>query len=165
MLLRTFASAAATESGSARSMAKAAPSFFSSLISAAIVFVARPSRSKRAPAAASARAHSRPMPRDAPEISAVRPARSRLAAVVLDIVVDGLPEHELRQLRWLERRLEHAPERNDDVLRRRDRVLQKIDFEVEIAMIDFSDDLALDDRLHLRQIDHVSGPRIGRALH
>src|SRR5688572_18536418 len=80
----------------------------------------RPIACTLAPAARRRRTHSAPMPREAPVTSAVRPAsveRSALAAVVLDIVVHRLPQHEMRQLRGLERGLEHAPKGHDDGLR------------------------------------------------
>src|SRR4051794_17241053 len=103
-----------------------------------IVSVLRPRSRRRAPLCASAMAHSRPMPRDAPVMSAVRPASSLLRAVVLDIVVDRLPEHEARQLRRPQRGLEHTPERHDDVFRRGNTILEEIDFEIEVAVIHFA---------------------------
>src|SRR2546423_13390558 len=125
----------------------------------------RPTRTTRARAVASATAVSKPIPRDAPVTTAVRPARETSATVVLDIVVDGLPQHETRQLRRLECRLEDTPEGDHDVFRRRNDTAQEIHLEVEIAVIDLVDRVLLDDLLHAREIDDVAGPFVDGTTH
>jgi hypothetical protein len=86
-----------------------------------------------------------------------------LAAVVLDIVVDSLPQHETRQLRGTEHWLEHTPEGDDNILRRRNNSAQEIDFEIQIAVIDFVDDVLLDDFLDTSEVNDVARALVYRA--
>src|SRR5213593_1196786 len=132
------ASACSTDSGALRSHTTLVARTPISRAAFASASALRATRTTRAPSPCKARAHSKPMPRDAPETTADRPrsgtAPPPLAAVVLDIVVDRLPQHEARELRRPQRGLEHAPEGDDHVLRGRDRPAEKIDLEVEIAV-------------------------------
>src|SRR5436190_4591839 len=110
----------------------------------------RASTTSRAPARCSASAISRPIPREAPVTTAERPASvgGGSASLVLDIIVHRLPEHETGKCRGSERRLEHAPERHDDILGGRDGIAHEVDFEVQVAMVDLVDDFPRHDLLH-----------------
>src|SRR5688572_8239760 len=158
-----FCSTDATMSGYARSQEKATslpPISFPRPVSAAM---SRATRTSSAPALPSARAHSEPIPRDAPVTTAERPDSGvSLPAVVLDIVVDRLPQDETRELRGSQHGLENAPECDDDVLRGGNPVAEKVDLDIQVAVVDLVDDVLLNHVLHVREVDHVAG-EIGRA--
>src|SRR6476469_11019586 len=84
---------------------------------------------------------------------------------VFDIVVFGLPQHELGKLTRRDLRGQYLPEGDDDVLGRRDDVFHERDVEIEVLVVDDVDDLSFDHLLELREIAHVTGLWIDVAVH
>src|SRR6476619_4562799 len=74
---------------------------------------------------------------------------SSLSPFVFDIVVFRLPHHEPLKLCRRDAGLENLPERDDDVLGRRDNVLHEGHVEIEVPVVDDFGDLLLD---HLFQL-------------
>src|SRR5687767_14962734 len=121
----------------------------------------------RAPCATSVVAMARPMPRDAPVTTPVAPSSRSPAdsvALVLDIVVLGLPEPQAAQRARRHARRESPPARDDDVLGRRVDVSHELDVDIQVAVVDAVDDLALYDGLERAQVDDVPGSVVDRAL-
>src|SRR6266550_7692654 len=75
-----------------------------------------------------------------------------LLSCVFDIIVFGLPQDEPCELTGFDLGKKYFPERDDDVLGRRNHALHEWDVEIEILVIDYIDDLALDDLLEVGQV-------------
>src|SRR5918993_4609640 len=121
----------------------------------------------RAPCATSAVAVARPIPRDAPVTTHVTPSSRSAAdsaALVLDIVVLGLPEPQAAQRARRHTRREGPPARDDDVFGRRVDVSHELDVDIQVAVVDPVDDLALHDGLERAQVDDVPRAVVDRAL-
>src|SRR3954463_4251863 len=101
-----------------------------------------------------------------PTSSSSRRIRSSnsLLSFVFDIVVLGLPQHQLLQLSRADARDKNLPERGNDVLRSRNHTLHEGHVEVEVLVVDDVDDLTLDYFLELRQVADVAGLRIDLAF-
>src|SRR5688572_4833738 len=87
-----------------------------------------------------------------------------LFAGVFDIVVFSFPQDEPREPARLDSRGENLPERDHDVLGRRNHALHEGDVEIEVLVVDVIDHLALDDLLELGEIADISRPGIDIAF-
>src|SRR5688572_19798570 len=87
---------------------------------------------------------------------------ARLLTGVLDIVVRRLPEHETHEPARCDDRLQLAPDRDDDVLRRRDHAPHEWYVQIEVLVIDQVHGALLDDLLERAEIQHVARPVVDR---
>src|SRR5436190_846909 len=92
-------------------------------------------------------------------------SEARLLTGVLDIVVRRLPEHELDELARPDRRLELAPDPDDDVLGGRDHAAHERDVEVEVLVVDAIDGTLLGDPLQRGEVEDVAGAIVHGAAH
>src|SRR5215218_4773892 len=92
-------------------------------------------------------------------------SEARLLTGVLDIVVRCFPQNEAHQLSWPDRRLQLAPDRDDDVLGGRNHATHEGDVEVEVLVIDQVDCALLRDLLERGEVDDVAGALRHLAAH
>jgi hypothetical protein len=72
------------------------------------------------------------------------------------MIVFRFAEHQPLELRWCDSRLENLPELDDDVLGGGNDSLHEVDVEIEVPVINFARDLALDDVAKPGEIENVA---------